>query len=114
MSAFELLQRVRALGGEVKIDGNELEVVAPAPLPDNLLQALRDEKAAVMIALGASFDHAVASILSELRPNLPPSLKAISDTKLLVMVNCSIMAAWGKTINELSRNGSSRESKQIS
>jgi len=101
MSAFQLLQRVRALGGEVRLEGTDLQVTAPQPLPEDLLSELTREKPAVVIALGASFDHAIASILEEIRPNLPPALRALSDSKLLVMVNWSIMEAWLKTLRRL-------------
>jgi len=104
MSAYQLLQRVRALGGEVHLDGTDLQVTAPRPLPDELLSELTKEKPAVVIALGASFDNAIASILDELRPNLPPALKSLSDSKLLVMVNWSIMEAWLKTLRKLEEN----------
>ena len=63
---------------------------------------------AVMVALGASFDDAIASILAELKPNLPPALRSLSDSRLLVMVNWSIMAAWHKTIEQVGHGQSRR------
>jgi hypothetical protein len=95
-SAFQLLQRVKALGGSVSFSGDDLQVEAPSPLPPDLMDQLRQEKPAILVALGAPFDTAIASILKELRPNLPVSLRDLSDTKLLVMVNWSIMEAWGR------------------
>ena len=103
-SAFELLQQVRLLGGSIKVTGGDIEIAAPSPLPEELLSEIREQKPAVMVALGAPFDDAVASILNELRPNLPPGLKNLPDSKLLVMVNWSIMAAWQKTIQKLGRD----------
>jgi hypothetical protein len=100
-NAFQLIQQVHAHGGDVCIDGNDLQITAPLPLPDDLVAALRAQKPAVMIALGATFDHAIESILPELKENLPPSLRGMADSKLLVMVNWSIMAAWQRTLQNL-------------
>jgi hypothetical protein len=110
MSAFELLQRVHSLGGQVRLAGDDLQVTAPRPLPEDLLIELSREKPAVMVALGAPFDRAVGSILNEVRPHLPPALRDLSDAKLLVMVNWTIMAAWQKTLEQLSPGTGGRES----
>ena len=79
----------------------EIEIEAPSALPDDLVSEIKEQKPAVLVALGAPFDDAVSSILAELRPNLPPALRNLSDSKLLIMVNWSIMAAWQKTIDKL-------------
>jgi hypothetical protein len=89
------------MGGEVRLDGGDLQVTAPRPLPEDLIASLTTEKPAVIVALGAPFDSAIASILGELRPNLPPALRGLSDSRLLVMVNWSIMEAWLKTLRKL-------------
>ncbi len=111
-SAYELLQRVRLLGGSITVRGSDIEIEAPAAIPDDLLSEIREQKPALMVALGAPFDDAVASILQELRPNLPPGLRNLPDSKLLVMVNWTIMAAWQKTIeklgHDLRRDGNAR------
>ena len=110
-SAFELLQRVRLLGGSISVRGGDVEIEAPSPLPEDLVSQIKEQKPAVMVALGAPFDDAVASILSELRPNLPPGLRNLPDGKLLVMVNWTIMAAWQRTIEKLGHPHGQRESQ---
>jgi hypothetical protein len=101
MTAVDLIREVERRGGRVSIEDGQVVVECPGRLPAELVEALSREKPALMVALGAPFDAAVASILLELRPNLPPSLRALSDANLLAMVNWSIMAAWHKTIRGL-------------
>ncbi len=100
-SAFELLQQVRSLGGRITLRKDEIAIEARVALPEELLSQIRDQKPAVMVALGAPFDDAVDSILDELRPHLPPALRNLPDSKLLVMVNWTILAAWQKTLQRL-------------
>jgi hypothetical protein len=44
MSAAALIDRVKAAGGRLRIDGGKLKVSAPAPLPDDILAQLRAYK----------------------------------------------------------------------
>ena len=98
MSAIDLIRQVEALGGRVMAENGNLRIISPTPVPAELMDALAAEKPAVMVALGAPFDLAVASILTELRPNLPPNLRNLPDSALLAMVNWTIMHAWFKTL----------------
>jgi hypothetical protein len=103
-SVIELIRKVESFGGQITRDGGDLHVTAPEPLPEDLLVALAKEKPAVMIALGAPFDVAISTILNEIRPNLPPALRTLSDTKLLALINWSVMEAWVKALRKLERN----------
>ena len=96
MNALEVIRSVYAYGGKLTVDGDELRVSAPAPLPDSLRQALREHKPSIMVVLGAPLDVVVCKVLAELRQHLPQSLQQLSDEKLLVLVNWTIMAAWEK------------------
>lgn len=51
MTASQLLHIVRAAGGELVPDGDDLRVRAPTPLPTELLDALRGHKAEVLSVL---------------------------------------------------------------
>ena len=51
MSVLALLDRVSALGGRVEARGELLHVEAPAPLPEPLLEELRENKPALLQAL---------------------------------------------------------------
>ena len=48
-------------------------------------------------------DQTVAAILGDVRPGLLQSLQRLSDDHLLALVNWSIMAAWGRALNEAHR-----------
>ncbi len=53
--ATEVLDAVRAAGGEVKLIGKDrLKVLAPTPLPDELVQRLRASKAELLEALAVT------------------------------------------------------------
>jgi hypothetical protein len=45
MTPAELIRDIRNLGGQMVIDGNELALTAPQPLPADLLRKLRAHKA---------------------------------------------------------------------
>ena len=51
MNALVLLARVRALGGRMEARGERLHVEAPSPLPETLLQELREHKPALLSSL---------------------------------------------------------------
>jgi len=101
MNAVEIIRMVYAHGGKLTLDGDSLRVSAPAPLPDNLRQALRGHKPSIMMALGAPLDVVVCKVLAELRQELPQSLQELPDEKLLALVNWSIMAAFERAIQSL-------------
>jgi len=101
MRAMEIIRQVYALDGKLTLEDGKLKVQAPAPLPDGLRQALREHKPSVMVALGAPLDVVVADVLTELRPHLPQALQALSDDKLLALVNWSIMASWDAALRGL-------------
>lgn len=104
MSALEVIRRVEALGGRLVLDGGKLKLRAPEPLPEELTAAVSEQKAAIMVALGAPLDTIVSEILEDIRPHLPKSLRRLSDERLLALVNWSIMAAWGKSVRALERS----------
>lgn len=101
MSALDVIRRVEVLGGRLVLDGNSLRLQAESALPDKILADVSEQKAAIMVALGASIDTVVGSVLEEIRPELPPSLRKLPDERLLVLVNLSILVAWQKTAAKL-------------
>ena len=103
MSALDLIRRVEALGGRLVLDNGQLKVRAKAPLPEELTAAVSEEKAAIMVALGAPLDTVISEVLKDVRPYLTKSLKRLPDDRLLVLVNWSIMAAWEKAIRTAAR-----------
>jgi hypothetical protein len=103
MSALEVIRRVEALGGRLVLDAGKLKLRAPEPLPEELTAAVSDEKAAIMVALGAPLDTVISEVLKDIRPYLTKSLKRLPDDRLLVLVNWSIMAAWEKAVRTVTR-----------
>ena len=101
MSALDVIRRVEMLGGRLVLDGKSLRLQAEQELPDQVVADVSEEKAAIMVALGAPIDTAIGSVLEEIRPELPPSLRKLTDDKLLIMVNWSIIAAWQKAAARL-------------
>ena len=102
MNALEIIEQVRAHKAELVIENNTLIIRGRGErLPPELHDALRENKAAVMVALGATLDAAIASILVEIRPHLPAPLKRISDADLLVLVNWSMLHAWNKAVRSV-------------
>ena len=100
MNAMDIIRAVYALDGKLTLEGDKLTVEAPAPLPGNLRQALREHKPSVMVALGAPLDVVAVNILKEIRPNLSPVLRTLSDDNLLALVNWNIIAAWGRAMEK--------------
>lgn len=104
-NTYEVIREVYNCGGKLMLEGDSLRVSAPEPLPENLRQALREQKPSIMVALGAPLDVVVAGILKEIRPHLPEALRELSDEKILALVNWSIIAAWERTAANLIDDG---------
>jgi hypothetical protein len=104
VSALEVIRRVEAMGGRLVLDDGKLKLRAPAPLPEELTAVVSQEKAAIMIALGAPLDTVVSEILEDIRPQLPESLRRLRDDRLLALVNWSIITAWGRSVRALERS----------
>ena len=103
MNAIEIVSRLREHGAELVLDGGRLLVRGNGePLSDELRWELSAHKTELMVALGAPLDRGVREILPELRPNLPLSLRGLSDNDLLALINWSIIVAWEKTIRQVS------------
>ena len=105
MSALDVIRRVEMLGGRLVLDGDRLRLQAAEELPDDVVTAVGEQKAAIMVALGAPIDTVVGAILDEIRPQLPEGLRKLPDDRLLVLVNWSIIAAWEKTVQKFGRGG---------
>ncbi len=103
MSALDVIRRVELLGGHLSLESNELKLRAATPLPDDVVEAVTAEKAAIMVALGAPLDSAVVAVLTDLRPHLPPSLRRLPDERLQTLVNWSIMAAFEAAVRKVGR-----------
>ena len=101
MNALEIIEQVRAHNAELLIEDERLILRGRGErLPEELQAALKENKAAVMVALGAPHDSAVASVLSDIRPHLPPAMQRVSDSNLLVLVNWAILHAFNKSVRE--------------
>jgi len=100
MSALDVIRRVELLGGKLVLEGDQLKLRAPEPLPERVVADVSREKAAIVVALGAPLDTVVSGVLKEIRPNLPASLRGLPDDKILVLVNWSIIAAWGTAMRK--------------
>ena len=103
MNALGIAQAVQELGATLRVEHGQVVIRSHTPLPQELQQEIRAHKAELLIALGMPMDQTVASILGDLRPYLPQSLQRLSDDRLLALVNWSIMAAWGRALNEVRR-----------
>ncbi len=100
-TALSVIEEVRRHNLELVLQDSKLIVRGRGErLPDELRASLREHRAAIMIALGAPIEKAVATILAELRPNLPPSLRRLPDGDLLALINWTIIACWEKTIRQ--------------
>jgi len=104
MNALEIIEQVRAHNAElVVVDDRLLVRGRSGPLPEDLEQTLREHKAELLVALGVPIDRTVAFVLAELRPHLPKPLRGLSDDRLLVLVNWSIIASFEAAVREMSR-----------
>jgi hypothetical protein len=101
VSALELIRQVETAGGHLVLEAGQLKVRAPAPLSDELLAEVAREKPAIMVALGAPLDTVASEVLEDIRPYLPASLRRLPDSKLLILVNWSIISAWDASVRKL-------------
>jgi hypothetical protein len=101
MSALEVIRRVEVLGGHLVIEEGHLKVRASAPLPDEILAAVRNEKASIMVALGEPLDTVLSGVLDDIRPHLPETLRNLADDRLLVLVNWTILNALNASVRKV-------------
>ncbi len=106
MNAMELIELIHEHNAELAVEHQRLIVRGQGdPLPEELQVALREHKAELMIALGIPIDVTVASILDEIRPHLPKTLRELPDSKLLALVNWAIINAWNAGVRKLELDG---------
>ena len=102
MNALEIIQALRQHGAELAIEAGDLVVQGRGPkLPDQLRDELAIHKADLMVALGCPIDRTIASVMNDIRPHLPPSLRQLPDDRLLILVNLSIIQAWCKAVERV-------------
>lgn len=102
MNAVEIIQRVQSLGAQLYVDDARLMVSGSGePLPEELRLALKDSKVELLVALGMPLDRIVGVVLADVRPYLDKNLQQLPDSKLLVLVNWSIMHAWNRAARRL-------------
>lgn len=71
--ARKLIQDVHSAGGTIVAAGDKLRLAAPEPLPDSLMEDLRQHKAEVMALVGAEWDAETARIIEWFLVTEPPS-----------------------------------------
>jgi hypothetical protein len=99
MNAIELIETVRSFNVELVLEEDKLVLRGSGErLPEELRDQLVEHKAELLIALGAPMDRTIAGILDEIRPHLPVALSRLPDSKLLALVNWSLIHAWGKAV----------------
>ncbi len=104
MNAAEIIERVRQYDADLVIREDRLVVRGRGDqLPDDLQRELREHKAELMIALGVPLNVTIATILAEIRPNLPPALRKLPDDHLLTLVNWTLIAAFERAIRKVAR-----------
>ena len=104
MNAIEIIERVRAHDADLVVDEDRLLVRGRSgPLPEDLQKALREHRAELLVALGVPIDRTVSSILRALRQHLPAAHRRLSDDRLLVLVNWSIISAFEAAVREMSQ-----------
>ena len=102
MNALEIIEQVRAHDADLALDNDRLVVRGRGErLPPDLQEQLRQHKTELMVALGGSMEVAIAEVLAEIRPHLPASLREVPDAKLLILVNWSILHAWGAKVRSI-------------
>ncbi len=95
MIAVELIEWVRRVGGSIRADGENLKLLSSAPLPGDIIRAIRDSK---------------VDILSELRnfadPDFPGYEAALKTGALVICRRCEhykgpheLALGWCKMLN---------------
>jgi hypothetical protein len=101
MNAVHIIERLHECDADLAVEGDKLVVRGRGkPLPSDLEDALREHKAELMVALGVPMERTIAEVLREIRPQLPPVLRTLPDSSLLVLVNWAIIAAWNRTVRD--------------
>jgi hypothetical protein len=99
VNALEIIEQIREHDAEVVLENKRLLVRGRGErLPATLRTALHVHKAEIMIALGGPADVALAEVITEIRPYLDRALQQLPDSKILVLVNWSIMHALAKSV----------------
>jgi hypothetical protein len=71
--AVKLVRDVHSAGGTIVVAGDKLRLSAPDPLPDSLMEELRQHKAEVMQLVGAKWDAKTGSVIKWFLESSPPS-----------------------------------------
>ena len=71
--ARKLIQDVHSAGGTIVAAGDRLRLAAPEPLPDSLMDDLRQHKAEVMTLVGPEWDAETARIVEWFLAAPPPT-----------------------------------------
>lgn len=71
--ARKLIQDVHSAGGTIVAEGDMLSLSAPAPLPDSLMDKLRQHKAEVMSLVGSEWDAETGRIVDWFLAAPPPA-----------------------------------------
>ncbi|HLF75987.1 MAG TPA: hypothetical protein VJB57_00715 [Dehalococcoidia bacterium] len=102
MNALELIDIVRSYEADLVVEDKKLIVRGHGDrLPDDVRAALKENKAALMVALGAPYDVTLAEVLGEIRPYLVPALQRLPDSQLILLVNFSILHAFNRAMRDL-------------
>jgi len=104
LNALEIIREVRRHDADLVVRDEKLLVQGAADrLPEGLRHELRQHKAELMLALGVPLNVTIATILVEIRPNLPPALRKLPDDRLLTLVNWTLIAAFERAIRKVAR-----------
>ena len=90
------------MGADVYVEDSRLMVRgAGEPLPEDLREALNQSKAEIMLALGQPMDEVLRGVLDDIRPYLAKELRRLPTSKLAILVNWHIIAAWNHASRSL-------------
>ena len=92
--ARKLIQDVHSAGGTIVAEGDMLSLAAPAPLPDSLMDDLRQHKAEVMALVGAEWDAETTRIIEWFQATEPPT----EPFELFPHVKVIHPGRWWKTL----------------
>lgn len=98
MSAHYLILEVQQAGGQIQAAGENLELKAPQPLPDSLIEKIRAHKAEILDALQNEADLAVAEAVAE-RSSILECAGGLSRTqaeKVAVFAEAFYSHLWGE------------------